>query len=111
LGAGSSLEAQYALKGPRPAGHYSVLVKAITNAPDANVRADVIWRQPGQPDQVLGTLTGTSPGASDHAVPYVDDGFDGPAIAAKAGDVLVLKVTHIAGTRQLIAVFTSMTIP
>jgi hypothetical protein len=111
LGAGSSLEAQYNLKGARPAGHYSVVVKGITNGADTNLRADVIWRRPGQPDQTLGSLAGVPQGVTDHAVPFVDNGFDAPAIDAHTGDALILKVTHVAGTRQFIAVFTGMTIP
>ena len=65
------------------------------------VRFDVIWRRPGGGDAVLATTTHdfapNPPGPAQFDAIRFDADLDGAAVAASAGDLLVLRFTTTSG--------------
>lgn len=111
MGAGSSLTIQYALTGPLPAGTYAVLANGITQATDAKLHADLIFRPKSGADQVIGSLDSTPQPAGFHLEPWVQGNICGQAVAASAGDALVLKFTYTSGSKPFTVLETHLTIP
>ncbi|HZS35543.1 MAG TPA: hypothetical protein VFF06_01890 [Polyangia bacterium] len=108
---GDSLSIYYALKGPLPAGAYHIHANAYTPAADAMLRADLLHRAAGG-DALLGGIDSTpQPGGSLHLAPWLDGTVTLPALDARAGDGLVLRIAYVSGSSAFTVIETSLTIP
>jgi hypothetical protein len=94
-----------------PAGAYAVLADGYTQATDAKVHADLIYRPAGGADKILGGVDSTPQPASFHLQPWVQGNICGTALAASAGDALVLELTYISGSSPFTVLQTHLTIP
>lgn len=99
------IEAAYALQGPLPAGRWGVVGDGIIAGDMANaitVRFEVRWRPKGTAgasDQVVVSVENEflrDPNNRFNAVAF-DTTLNGQAVAAAAGDLLVLRATAVRG--------------
>jgi hypothetical protein len=87
-----------------------VLARGITQATDAKLHADVIYRPAAGPEQVIGSLDSTPQPVGFQLEPWVEGVVCGNALPAQAGDALILKLTY-SGSQSFLVVETSMSIP
>jgi hypothetical protein len=88
-----------------------VVANGYTQATDAQLHADLIYRPASGPDQILGGLDGTPQPASFHLQPWVKGYICSGAIAASAGDALVLVFTYLSGSAPFTVLETQLTRP
>jgi hypothetical protein len=88
-----------------------VLANGITQADNAKLHADLIYRPMAGADQVIGRIDGTPQMGGFHLQPWLQGNVCGKAIAATAGDALVLKLDYVSGSNPFIVLETHMTIP
>lgn len=113
MGVGDSLELPYVLPGPLPGGNYVIGVNGSETTADALVHFDLALRPKGlMPDTAIGSAdaraddrdAGVS-GGSLYAV------IAAPAVDAKCGDWLVLKVKVVSGGSPFLEFIANMTTP
>jgi hypothetical protein len=98
VGVGDSLEAEFTLEAPLPAGTWRLVGDGIIIEP-VDVRFEIIWRS-NAGDQVLATFDhhfDPPAGGGFDAVPY-EDTREAPAAAAQPGDQLVLRYSAVQAT-------------
>ena len=111
MAAGGSLTILYKLPGGLPAGAYHVHADADTQSTDAKLRADLLYRHAGAADVILGGIDSTLQPPGFHLQPWLDGDVQAPALAAQAGDGLVLRIDYVSGTGPFTVIETSLTIP
>jgi hypothetical protein len=95
VGVGDSLEAEYTLLGPLPAGTWRLVGDGIIIEP-VDVRFEIIWRSDAG-DQILATYDHhfePPAGGGFDAVPY-EDTRESTAVPAEPGDQLILRYTAV----------------
>lgn len=101
MGAGSSLEAGYTLKGPIKAGTWRLVADGIVLEP-VDVTFEILWRQ-DDGDTVLSASSEhfeLSPGGGYTAQPY-EVTADVDRVPAEAGDRLVLRFTGEGSSQEM----------
>jgi hypothetical protein len=111
LRAGGSLQILYKLRGSLPAGAYHIHANADTQSTDARLRADILYRHAGAADVTLGGIDSTPQPPGFHLQPWLDGTVNAAALAAQAGDGLVLRIDYVSGSGDISVIETSLTIP
>ena len=108
---GQTMEIAYTLRGALPAGDYHLSVHGYQQSMDAQLHADILYRQRNGDQQAIASTDGAPPGDGGVAAGSIDAVLPGAAMPATCGDSVVLRIRLIAGATGYTELATSLAIP